>query len=219
MTGYTGLVTPGGPPQVRELPHVVITKVSVGPMDNNVYLLRCRSTDQQVLIDAAAEAPRLLRLVGDSGLVAVITTHRHRDHTGALADVVAATGAATYAHAEDAGELPTTTDHLVSDGAVVRVGDAPLEFVHLPGHTPGGLAVTYNDPEGHGHLFTGDSLFPGGVGNTWGDAEAHRVLLDGVRSKLFDRWPDEAWVYPGHGADTTLGAERPALDAWATRGW
>jgi glyoxylase-like metal-dependent hydrolase (beta-lactamase superfamily II) len=219
MPPYDGQVTPGGPPQVRELPHLMITKVSVGPMDNNAYLLRCRATDEQLLIDAAADAPRLLRLVGPEGLTAVVTTHRHGDHVGALVDVATATGARTYAHAADADDLPVPPTVRVHDGDVITFGKVSIEAIHLAGHTPGGLALAYDDPEGHAHLFTGDSLFPGGVGNTWGDPEAFAHLLSDVSSKLFARWPDEAWVYPGHGRDTTLGAERPDLASWAERGW
>jgi glyoxylase-like metal-dependent hydrolase (beta-lactamase superfamily II) len=219
MPPYDGLIAPGGPPQIRELPRLVITKVSVGPMDNNTYLLRCRATGEQLLIDAAAEAPRLLRLAGPGGLAAVVTTHRHGDHVGALVDVATATGAQTYAHPADADALPVPPTTVVEDGDAITFGAVSLEAIHLAGHTPGGLALAYDDSEGHAHLFTGDSLFPGGVGNTWGDPEAFAQLLSDVSSKLFERWPDETWVYPGHGRDTTLGAERPDLASWAERGW
>jgi glyoxylase-like metal-dependent hydrolase (beta-lactamase superfamily II) len=219
MTGYTGASGQGRAPQVRELAHLVITKVSVGPMDNNSYLLRCRRTGDQLLIDAAAQAPILLRLAGPDGLAAVVTTHRHHDHVGALAAVVEATGATSYAHHDDADDLPSPPDVRVRNGDAVIVGDVQLEAIHLAGHTPGGLALAYDDPAGHAHLFTGDSLFPGGVGNTWGDPAAFERLLGDVSSRLFDRWADEAWVYPGHGADTTLGAERASLPEWAERGW
>ena len=84
-----------------------------------------------------------------------------------------------------------------------------LEVIHLVGHTPGSIALLYRDPAGFPHLFTGDSLFPGGVGNTRGNAGDFTSLIDDVETKLFDRLPDETWFYPGHGNDTTLGAERP----------
>jgi glyoxylase-like metal-dependent hydrolase (beta-lactamase superfamily II) len=215
---YTGDVTPGGPPDVRELPDLTITKVSVGPMDNNVYLLRCRTTGQQLLIDAANDADRLVSLIGDAGLSTVVTTHQHHDHWFALEDVVEATGAKSVAHAEDAEPLPVV-DETVAHGDTVRVGQSTLEVIHLVGHTPGSIALLYRDPAGIPHLFTGDSLFPGGVGNTRGNPENFASLLGDVESKLFDRLPDDTWFYPGHGKDSTLGAERPSIPEWRERGW
>jgi glyoxylase-like metal-dependent hydrolase (beta-lactamase superfamily II) len=215
---YTGNVTAGGPPDVRELDDLTITKVSVGPMDNNAYLLRCRSTGEQLLIDAAEEPKRLLDLIGDGGLATVVTTHQHFDHWGALAEVVEATGATSVAHAADAGALPVV-NHTVADGEVVRVGGSELEVIHLVGHTPGSIALLYRDPGGVGHLFTGDSLFPGGVGNTRGNAENFASLIGDVETKLFGRLDDDTWFYPGHGKDSTLGAERPSVPEWRERGW
>lgn len=216
---YDGKVRAGGPPAVRELPGLVVTKVSVGSMDNNVYLLRCTTTGEQVLIDAAADAETILTLIGDSGITRVITTHRHGDHWQALAQVVAATSARTVAHPADASSLPVAIDELVDEGDRVPVGAAALEVIHLVGHTPGSIALLYDDPYGHPHVFSGDSLFPGGVGNTRGSKESFERLLGDVEQKLFDRLPDETWVYPGHGNDTTLGAERPFLPEWRSRGW
>jgi glyoxylase-like metal-dependent hydrolase (beta-lactamase superfamily II) len=214
---YTGDVTPGGPPAVRELPDLTITKLSVGMMDNNAYLLRDRATGEQLLIDAAAEPERLLELVGDGGLSTVVTTHQHHDHWYALADVVSATKARSIAHPADAAALPVV-DTTVEDGQTITVGESTLEVIHLVGHTPGSIALLYRDPAGVAHLFTGDSLFPGGVGNTQGDAERFASLINDVEHKLFDRLPDDTWFYPGHGKDSTLGTERPAIPEWRARG-
>jgi glyoxylase-like metal-dependent hydrolase (beta-lactamase superfamily II) len=216
---YHGNVKPGGPAEVRELKELMITKMSVGDFDNNAYLLRCRQTDEQLLIDAAAEPQRLLQLVGDGGLTRVVTTHQHQDHWSGLAEVVAATGAQTVAGAEDAEGIPVATDVLVSDGDTINVGATSLQVIHLVGHTPGSIALLYDDPAGTPHLFTGDSLFPGGVGNTWGDPEAFASLFHDVSTKIFDRLPDETWFYPGHGDDSVLGDQRPHLDEWKERGW
>jgi glyoxylase-like metal-dependent hydrolase (beta-lactamase superfamily II) len=215
---YRGKVVPGGPPDVRELAKLTITKFSVGDMDNNVYLLRCQTTDEQVLVDAADEASRILQVVGADGLRRVVTTHRHWDHHRALPEVVTATGATTVAGDADADELPVPVDERVSDGDTVQVGDCRLEVIHLVGHTPGSIALLYDDPDGTPHLFTGDSLFPGGVGKTW-SPEDFTTLVDDVSRKLFDRLPDETWFYPGHGNDSTLGAERPHVAEWRARGW
>ena len=219
MDDYTGDVRVGGPPAVRTLSGLEITKIAVGSMNNNAYLLRCRDTGEALLIDAADEPSRLLALVPPAGLSTVVTTHQHRDHWQALAPLVQATGAATVAHPLDAGPLPVRPDRLVVDGDTIDVGAAALSVIHLRGHTPGSIALLYADPDGTAHVFTGDSLFPGGVGNTHGDTRAFASLVDDVEQRIFDRLPDETWVYPGHGGDTTLGAQRPALPAWRARGW
>ena len=215
---YTGQVTVGGSADVRELPAVVISKLAVGDFDNNAYLLRCRSTGEQLLIDAAAEPQRLLDLIGPGGVVGVLTTHAHRDHWSALADVLAATGAPHLAGAIDADDIDVPTDVRLADGDTVRFGDVVLDVIHLRGHTPGSIALIYDDPEGPPHVFTGDCLFPGGIGRTT-TSEDFDSLIGDVTARLFDVLPDETWVYPGHGFDTTLGAERPALDEWRARRW
>ena len=214
---YTGEVTVGGPAQVRELPELIISKIAVGPYDNNCYLLRCRRTGAQLLVDAADAPDALVALVGSEGLESVVTTHRHADHWQALPTVVDITRATTIAHPLDAPELPVPIDLLVEGGDTVRVGDVALEVIHLRGHTPGSIALLYDDPEGPPHLFTGDSLFPGGVGKT--TSETFPQLIDDVATRVFDRLPDETWFYPGHGNDSTLGTERPHLAEWRERGW
>ncbi|RNL59951.1 MBL fold metallo-hydrolase [Nocardioides marmoriginsengisoli] len=224
MTTYTGNVTPGGTPEVRELSRLIITKVAVDDtMSNNCYVLRCRATDEQVLIDAADDAPTLLALLGPAGATKVITTHQHWDHHRALSDVVAATGAVTVAGEPDAAAITeqtgTQVDDAVRQGDVVEFGEIRLEVIHIVGHTPGSIALKYDDPDGTPHLWTGDSLFPGGVGNTFGDADAFVSLINDVEAKIFGTLPDETWFYPGHGNDSTLGVERPQLAEWRERGW
>lgn len=214
---YTGDVSTDGPPDVRALSGLTISKLSVGPMDNNAYLLRCASTGEQVLIDAANEAPRLLELIGDGGLAAVVTTHRHMDHWVALEEVVAATGARSLVHAADSDGLPIPSDAL-SDGDRIQVGDRELEVIHIVGHTPGSIALLYHGGTDGTHLFTGDSLFPGGPGRTTNPVEFAQVI-DDLENKVFGRLTDDTWIYPGHGKDSTLGAERPAIPEWRARGW
>jgi glyoxylase-like metal-dependent hydrolase (beta-lactamase superfamily II) len=215
---YSGEVKVGGVPDVHELTDLIITKVAVGPMSNNAYLLRCRDTGQQLLIDAANDSGTLAELIGADGLASVVTTHQHGDHWQALQSVVDTTGARTYAGRDDADGIPVPTDVLVDDGDTIRVGRVELTARHLIGHTPGSIALVYDDPHGHPHLFTGDCLFPGGPGRTR-DPVDFASLMDGLEEKVFGALPDETWVYPGHGNDTTLGAERPQIAEWRARGW
>lgn len=223
---YTGHVDPQGAAATRELPGIRITKVSVGPMDNNAYLLVCRATGAAVLIDAANDPDRLLSEIGlrtgEGGLSGVVTTHRHTDHWQGLEVVAAATGASIYAGAADAQELPVPVDVRLEHGDTVHFGECELEVIALRGHTPGSVALLYREPDpDHSpgtHLFTGDSLFPGGPGRTMSPAD-FASLMDDLENRVFATLPDSTWVYPGHGDDTTLGAERPHLAEWRTRGW
>jgi glyoxylase-like metal-dependent hydrolase (beta-lactamase superfamily II) len=217
---YTGDVEVGGPAQTRVLPGLTVTKLAVSEMANNVYLLTSTATGESLLVDAAADPAALLRLTAGADVRTVVTTHGHWDHHRALPDVVTATGAQTVAHPADAADLPVPVTRPVQHGDTVAVGDQVLEVVHLRGHTPGSIALVWRGPDGAGtHVLTGDSLFPGGVGNTQGDAARFASLLDDVEARLFDVLPDDTWVYPGHGGDTTLGAERPQLAGWRARGW
>ena len=219
---YTGNVTVGGPPDSRELPGLSVTKLAVGPMDNNAYLLRDLRTGEALLIDAAAEADRLIELIGDTPVVRIVTTHKHADHWQALAEVQAATGAETIAHTDDADELPVQVTTRVSHGDRVPVGAQEISVIHLRGHTPGSIALCYEaggELADTPHLFTGDSLFPGGPGNTEHDPKRFGQLMDDLEERVFGTLPDGAWVYPGHGKDTTLGTERPHVQEWRARGW
>ncbi|MBA3368158.1 MAG: MBL fold metallo-hydrolase [Geodermatophilaceae bacterium] len=214
---YTGAVSTGGPADVRELSGLRISKLSVGPMDNNAYLLECTATGDGLLIDAANEPDRILELANGISLRRIVTTHRHPDHWQALSDVVQKTGAATSAHPLDGAELPVPVSDPVEHGDTLSVGQVELGVVQLRGHTPGSIALLW-EGDGH-HLFTGDSLFPGGPGNTFGNTEDFVSLMNDLEERIFAALPDETWVYPGHGSDTTLGTERPHLAEWRARGW
>jgi len=219
---YTGNVSVGGPAQTREVTGLEITKVAVGPMDNNAYVLRCTNTGELLLIDAANEPETLLSLIGGTPLATIVTTHRHGDHWQALKAVAKATAAQTVAHVEDAPALPLAPSMLVSHRDKIRVGEAELSVIHLRGHTPGSIALCY-DADGaladQPHLFTGDSLFPGGPGNTGSDPARFGSLIADLENRVFADLPDGTWVYPGHGADTTIGTERPHVPEWRARGW
>ena len=221
LDNYRGHTDPGGPAIRRDLGALSISKLSVGPMDNNAYLLVCRASNEALLIDAAAEPERLADLVGAGAsrpeLRHVLTTHRHHDHWQALGAVAGMFETRQIAHPLDAPELPIPADELVEHGDTVRFGEIELGVVHLRGHTPGSIALVYRDGEGS-HIFTGDSLFPGGPGKT-GSPDDFTSLMADLEERVFGTLPDETWVYPGHGDDTTLGTERPHLAEWRERGW
>ncbi|MPY83341.1 MAG: MBL fold metallo-hydrolase [Actinophytocola sp.] len=219
---YTGHVAPGGDAERRTLDALTITKLSVGPMDNNAYLLTCRNSGEALLIDAANEPERISELIGYGddrpALRTIVTTHQHPDHWQALGAVAGSYGVNTAAHPDDAGPLPVPPDILLEHGDTIKVGECQLEVIHLRGHTPGSIALLYRDPNGRPHLFTGDSLFPGGIGKTT-TPEAFASLIDDVEQRVFGTLPDETWFYPGHGDDSTLGEERPKVGEWRERGW
>ncbi|MCB0930741.1 MAG: MBL fold metallo-hydrolase [Mycobacterium sp.] len=206
----------------RTLPGATIIKMSVGPMDNNTYLVTCAKTGESLLIDAANDPELLVELVGEHApkLALILTTHQHFDHWQALEAVAEATGAPTAVHQLDADALPVLPNRFLAGGDVIVIGELDFDVVHLRGHTPGSVALALR-PSGERkavHLFTGDCLFPGGVGKTW-EPGAFEELLGDVTSQIFGVYADDTVVYPGHGDDTTLGAERPHLQEWRERGW
>lgn len=217
---------------LHDLPAVTVRAVSVSDMDNNAYAITSKTTGAQVLIDAA-DAPETLRELLASAaadtpcephLAMIVTTHRHWDHVRALSALASVTGARTAAGAEDADAIAADTgvtpDVVLRHGETVSVDGIDLEVVALRGHTPGSVALAYRpEADEPAVLFTGDSLFPGGVGNTEGDADRFASLIDDVEQRLFGAFDDDVVVHPGHGASTTLGAERPHVQEWRERGW
>ena len=191
-----------------------ITALSVGPMDNNVYILTCPATGKRVLIDPSTEAETILDAVGTPELEYILLTHGDRDHWQALDEVRKATGAPVGMHGADVPMLDgRTVDFLLDEGSLVRFGEVTLQVFHTPGHTPGGICF-YSAP----HLIDGDTLFPGGPGKTDRPGGDFALIIEQIRAKVFTL-PDETRVYPGHGKGTTIGAERPHLQEWIDRGW
>lgn len=206
----------------RTLPGAGVIKMSVGPMDNNAYIVTCANTGESVLIDAANDPDLLVKLVEEQApkLALIVTTHQHFDHWQALAAVAEATGAPTAAHELDAGPLPIPPERFLDGGDTLDVGDLTFDVIHLRGHTPGSVALALRPSAERTavQLFTGDCLFPGGVGKTW-EPGGFEQLLGDVTGRIFEVYGDDTVVYPGHGDDTTLGEERPRLPEWRERGW
>lgn len=212
---------------IHDLRDITIRSISVSEMNNNVYLLTAKATGAQILIDAADDLAAIQAMLQDAAadtaatpkLALIATTHQHWDHVRALPELVAATGAPTVAGKDDAEALPVSVEGTLEHGDTCAVDGFELAAMHLRGHTPGSIAFVYQDPEGPAHIFSGDSLFPGGVGNTQKDPERFTSLINDVTARLFEAYPDDTVVHPGHGSPTTLGTERPHLAEWRARGW
>lgn len=193
---------------------VEVHRLVVGPIDNNVYVVRCRRTGDALLIDAANEHERLLEVCEALGVRTVVETHGHWDHVAAVGAVREA-GYDVAVRAEDAAMLESY-DQLLEDDDVIEVGRVRVRTVHTPGHTPGSICFAV---EGTPLFFSGDTLFPGGPGNTATELGDFSTIIRSITERIYARYPDETIVLPGHGAMTTVGAERPFLDEWVERGW
>jgi glyoxylase-like metal-dependent hydrolase (beta-lactamase superfamily II) len=192
-----------------------VHKVVVGPVDNNVFVVRCRATGEAVLLDAANEHERLLELCTRLGVRRVLETHGHWDHIQAVPAIRDA-GYEVAVTAADAPKLKDVGyDLFLDDAEVIEVGRLRLHAIHNPGHTPGSISFHVADTP---LLFTGDTLFPGGPGNTSFEDGDFDTIIESITSRLFT-FPDDTIVLPGHGLDTTIGTERPHLDEWIARGW
>ena len=216
--GYTGQVEPDGDWQERRDGRLLIRKLSVEEMDNDVYVVADTATREAFLIDAAARPDRLREALAGFAPVAVLQTHGHWDHVRAWEELRNQDGIPIWGHRGDADLFPRDADRWLEHGDVLPVGAFEVEVVHTPGHTPGSLVYLVRGDECP-HLFTGDSLFPGGPGNTWGDPDRFAELMGHLEERVFGPLPDQTWVYPGHGDDTTLGDERGSIPEWRERGW
>jgi len=186
----------------------------VGPVENNVYVVRCRQTGEALLIDAANEHERLLDIARALGVQKVVETHGHWDHIQAV-EAVREAGIDVWVRQEDAAMLPSY-DALLEDDAVLSVGALRIRTLHTPGHTPGSICFSLeNTPV----LFTGDTLFPGGPGNATFEGGDFPTIIQSIENRIFRTFDGETLIWPGHGAPSTVGAESPSLDTWVARGW
>ena len=190
---------------------LILRKVEVGNMGNNVYVLECPETHRSLIVDGCFEPDTILSTAEGTEVVGIVQTHGHSDHVQALPEVSRRLGVPVYAHPGD--DYPVTVDRELAHGDRIAFGRREAEVIHTPGHTPGSVCLLVGS-----HLISGDTLFPGGPGNTFGDARAFEEIIASVRDRLFTL-PDDTSVYPGHGADTTIGTEKPHLEEWIRRGW
>jgi len=193
-------------PPADGAPHVA--KLSVGPYDNNVYILS--GGGEAIVVDGAAEPDRILEQVEGLRVIAIVQTHDHADHVQALSALVRVLGCPVRAHPDDKWPVPIEP---LRDGETFEIGGFELHAVHTPGHTPGSTCYVTGP-----YLFSGDTLFPGGPGNTDGDAQRFGRVMQSL-DDLFATLPDATRICPGHGLDSTIGRERPHVEEWRARGW
>ncbi|WP_228488885.1 MBL fold metallo-hydrolase [Raineyella fluvialis] len=213
-------VEPGGPALTLDLGDLTLTKVSVGPTDNNAYIIAAPQ-GPVVLVDCAAEADRLTEVLGDRTVGVIVTTHQHPDHVRVLTEMAQRTGAALVCGTPDREAIRRRTGSGPDgrwDGDVIRCGDLELGVIGLVGHTPGSITLVVTPDHGPVHLLTGDAIFPGGLGRTT-SPEDFATLFEDAAGKVFDRFGDDTMIHPGHGDSTTVGRERPHLGEWRARGW
>jgi glyoxylase-like metal-dependent hydrolase (beta-lactamase superfamily II) len=190
---------------------LIVRKIRIGDMENNTYVLECPETHKALLVDGCFEAGTILDGAAGAEIVGIVQTHGHFDHVQALSELKEKLGVPVYAHPGE--DYPVPVDSELHDGDTLSFGNREVKVFHTPGHTPGGICLWSGK-----HLVSGDTLFPGGPGNTWGDPENFSTIIEQISTKLFTL-PDYERVYPGHGEDTTIGAEKPQLQEWIDRGW
>jgi glyoxylase-like metal-dependent hydrolase (beta-lactamase superfamily II) len=190
-----------------------IQKLNLGPFDNCVYIVECLATGSGVIIDAAAEGDVILAAADGIDVSRVLETHGHHDHIGALDPVTEALGIPWSMHPADIEIAGRRPDETLADRQELEVGELMLHVLSTPGHTPGSVTFVLEPV-----AFTGDTLFPGGPGATRWEYSSFGQIIDSIEQRIMPL-PDETLVFPGHGAETTIGAERPELDRWRERGW
>jgi glyoxylase-like metal-dependent hydrolase (beta-lactamase superfamily II) len=190
---------------------LIVRKIRVGDMENNTYVLECPETHDALIVDGCFEPEKIIAGAQGANVIGILQTHGHGDHVHALPELKKQLDVPVHAHPGD--RYPVAVERELADGDNIAFGKREVEVVHTPGHTPGGTCYLVGR-----HLISGDTLFPGGPGNTWGDERAFEQIIESIERRLMVLDDDTA-VYPGHGDDTTIGAERSSLEEWKKRGW
>ena len=185
-------------------------RLETEPFGTNAYIVICRETGESVLVDAPGEAEVIVNKLNNTPVKYILLTHGHVDHTMALKEVHGALGAPVTAHENDAGMLPIKPELLIKDGDKIACGNLRLQVIHTPGHTAGSICFRINS-----YLLSGDTIFPGGPGKT-ATADNFKTIVDSIREKVLSL-PDETIILPGHGASTTVKAERELFEAFNSR--
>ncbi|MBI2304509.1 MAG: MBL fold metallo-hydrolase [Chloroflexi bacterium] len=191
-------------------PEIRIECLPLGGHESNCYLLFCLRTREVVIIDAPDEGEKIAEGVRGAAVRALVITHSHGDHVGAVEELRSRLKMPVVAHIKEAEDVPSGVDFALVGGETIRCGQLTLEVMATPGHTPGSISLRLGR-----HLFGGDTLFPNGPGYTRTPASFRRLIAT-LRRRIFTL-PDDTIVYPGHGATTTLGQERKLFNRFLSR--
>ncbi len=187
-----------------------ITKINMGPYNNNGYIVACAETKEAVIIDTPAEPEKLLNELGDVQVKAILITHGHQDHLLGFEEITGRVQAQVGVGEADVELLPSPPGIILIDGATMKLGNQTIQFLSTPGHTSGSTCLLIGK-----HLFSGDTLFPGGPGKSR-SPEALKQEIDSITRKLLVL-PDDTAVYPGHGDDTSIGQARQEYQVFASK--
>ena len=187
-----------------------ITKINMGPYNNNGYIVICPETNEGVIIDTPAEPEKLLGAIGDVQIKSILITHKHQDHLLGFDEITGAVQVPVGIGTDDADGLPRPPQLDLKDGMVIKFGNQEMTVLDTPGHTEGATCFLIGK-----HLFSGDTLFPGGPGKTR-SPEALQQVIDSITKKLLVL-PDDTAVYPGHGDDTTIGKACEEYQVFASK--
>ena len=200
--------------RVAKNKYVQIDRRTLGPFDThcytNCYIITCLLTGDNVLVDAPAEAPEILKQFKGTHPRYILITHSHMDHVGALSELKSTLGIPIGAHRLDANGLPLRPDILLDDGEKVSFGNISLTALHTPGHTPGSVCFVIGK-----YLISGDTIFPGGPGKTESPADSKQII-ESITRKIFVL-PDDTEIYPGHGDPTLLSKEKTEFAIFSSR--
>ncbi len=189
---------------------ISVETMQLGPYGTNAYIVACQRTRDSMVVDAPADADRIIASLQGTNPVSILLTHGHSDHTGALAELRSRLKVPVAAYHADSRSLETPPEMALIDGDIISLGKLKIEVLHTPGHTAGSLCFKVGK-----YLLSGDTVFPGGPGKTW-SPDDFRQIVDSITKKILPL-PEDTLICPGHGEVTTVKKVKEEYAVFATR--